>query len=313
MIGIRNRVLLYSDCSFFAGSEKILASFLRSRLLRDRFEIDLAFNKNNRFIEGLLSELADVGLERFNIYPLSFYTGDDLLYRISTSTHGVFQTLRADYFGRIFLLLFKSTLITLRRIGVWTPLAFFSAWKLLKKSKPSVVFLNNGGYPGALSVRWMALMCGMLKIPAVMMIHNRAYPQRRFYEEFLDRWISKSLKKCITSSAAARSALIELRKFSDQQCVVLANTVTTPEVRKTRDEILNEHFISKNMFILVQVGLLTRRKGQEISLRALCKLRETDPQIYEGIHLLLVGDGEDMQYLRSLAMKEGLLDRKSVV
>lgn len=185
---------------------------------------------------------------------------------------------------------------------VWIP--FFR--RQLRKLKPEVLHINNGGYPGAsscLSIAIAARQCGIKKI--IMHVNNLTR-KRKWYDLgglLLDHYVKKSVSRFVTGSKAAGGTLVQNRKISADQVLDINNTLL-------KDHLLNNTIDSAKLqkapgeTWIGYLGLLTERKGVESLIRAASLLK--NKMETSNSKVIIVGDGEESESLKRTAINEGL-------
>jgi glycosyltransferase involved in cell wall biosynthesis len=168
----------------------------------------------------------------------------------------------------------KIPFFLLEKTGLYFAVNFLLFTIFIRKIRPQIIHVNNGGYPGAPSCNQFvvaAKACGVNAI--VYQVNNIAFSTTNPFSLLYDRFINKRVKYFITASVKAGNALVEKRKFSKEKIVQIPNTVFTEKVTKTRIDILEELQWQEDSFIIVQVAFLTARKGQINLIKAVERLR----------------------------------------
>lgn len=227
----------------------------------------------------------------------------------------------------LFLLVFTTTQYRLRKSKIKTNLRnainfliyfieitrlldiinFVRLFILLRRTKPTILHINNGGYPGAKNCRIMvfsAKYAGIKKI--VFGVHNLATEQKGYIDKVIDRFINKNVNYLLTASKEARLKLIENRKFNADKVKQIYNAIKQPKVVKRREDLLKDFHIQDDRFIIVEVALLTKRKGQIYLLKALNTIRQNDNEIFKKILVFFIGDGDERPNLENYMIANNL-------
>jgi glycosyltransferase involved in cell wall biosynthesis len=260
---------------------------LGNKVLNDRFEIELAYRRYNEYEQALNNDIKQLNID-VNVYPLRLFSNDTLFHKINCLKVPV-----------IIRQLYKLPYYIIERIGVYFIFNVLTMFFFIRRTKPEIIHINNGGYPGASSCNQLVLAgkwCGIDKI--VYQVNNIAFPAKDFLAGMYDKMIGKHIKYFITASAKAKSALADNRGFDTQKIKQIPNTVIVEQVKRSRQDILKELGWDENVFLLIQVAFLTKRKGQIYLLQALNEIRKEDTSLYEKIKLILVGNGEDEHILQ---------------
>lgn len=290
----KNKLLIYSDCYIYGGSERLLSFIVLNPLIREGYEIHFAYRRHRSYEAGLAE---DYGAKRANFHALFVLSNDTLFHRINISSlpGWLKKTLKIPFW-----LLQKSGFYWL-----YNTLLFRS---LIKKIDPQIIHINNGGYPAAKSCFAFVSAAKMAKVKNVVyQVNNIASRPRTKLTAWLDRRIvAKNVKYFLTASRKAQEALAQNRNFPLVQVLLLPNTTLRQPIGRNREEILKEFSWPNDSFLLCQVAFLSKRKGQIFLLEALEKIKSTSPACFEKIRLVLIGDGEEEKNLKKFVQDKGL-------
>lgn len=288
------RLLIYTDCYIYGGSERLMSSIVLNEELKSRYEIILSYRAHKLYNVGVKAEY-ESAKEKPVLLPLTILSNDTLIYQIVS----------AGYDGFI-----KKALIAplwlFEKIGlyfVWNVIQFLL---LLSRAKPDILHINNGGYPGARSCTHLALVASFICPGSVVyQVNNMATPAKSWWDRLIDR---RLIQSCIFVNASqfAQERLRSLRGFPQNVLAQVFNTPPTEIVRQTREDILKKWSLPSQTKIICHVAFLTMRKGQRFVLGALYKLKQRKPKLLEHVALLFVGDGEDFTHLKELTGEYGL-------
>ena len=187
------------------------------------------------------------------------------------------------------------------RSVVRIPAFFYEAWvvfRLIKRLRPDIVHLNNGGYPAARSVRAAAVgarLAGCNTI--VMVINNLAEPYRtieRWLDYPFDRWVVRSTTKFVTGSVAAAVRLAAILQLNGSQIQPIHNGIRLGEIQESRDEVLQRLGIPRSYsgLALGVVALMVERKGHAVLIDALEIILRRDKGLSSKLVVLLEGEGD---------------------
>jgi len=151
-----------------------------------------------------------------------------------------------------------------------------------------------------------ARLAGIKRI--IFGVHNLAQKRKTHFEKYQDSFIGKNTSYFITASKTASSRLINNRNFDNKKVIQIFNTLIQPKVIQNKDSLLKTLNIDNNRFIIVQVALLTHRKGQLYLLKALKSIKSVDKDTFNNIQVLMVGDGEDRFKLEDYVKSHQLED-----
>ena len=288
------RLHLHTDCSYFAGCENMLTLFLNEKYLKD-FTKSFSYRHTKRYYEGLKLKVKF----SFGLYP--FYFPEIFDYN---SLFSVFP----KFLGRVIFLF-------LRIFSVY-PLFLFEVVYfsyIIFRIKPDVVYINNGGYPSALSCRAFAVASRICRVRKVyMFVNNIAVPYSnlfRFIDYPVDLLVVMSVDKFITGSAYARSHLERVLKLESTKTTSIFNSIPEPIYSNDSEMLCRKHGLENfKGKVFAIVGLLIPRKGHLILLDAILRLRK-DKKIKEGdFKIFVLGEGPDRELLESFICDNQLDD-----
>lgn len=293
-VATKKKLLIYSDCYIYGGSEHLLACLILDRTIAENYEVHFAYRQHRAYEAGLKE---DYGSQRNNFHPLPVLSNDTWFYRINTWSG-----------PRWLKNCLKVPAWCLQKSGVYGGYNFLVMSVLIKKVRPQLIHVNNGGYPGAascLAFVWAAKAAGVNNL--IYQVNNIATrPKTRLAVWFDQKIINPQVKYFLTSSKKVRAALVENRNFPEAKIIVVPNTVANREVEHSREDVLKELAWPLDSFLLCQVAFLSSRKGQIFLLAALEKIRSINQSLFAKLRLVLVGDGEDEKILKKFIADNNL-------
>lgn len=145
------------------------------------------------------------------------------------------------------------------------------------------------------SVYWVALASIGLKVKLVYTEHSTSNRRReKSYFRPIEKFVYRQYDKIISISQQTQDALQQWLQSSDGRFVVVNNGVDTKSFSSLRSSVVPKSLIMVSRFVAA--------KDQETLIRAMKHLDED-------VILRLVGDGENMDHCKKVAMEEGVLDR----
>jgi glycosyltransferase involved in cell wall biosynthesis len=272
------KIHYHTDCSFFAGCENMLLSFFNSKLIRENFSVSFSYRYSKKYEMGFNKRINP----DFKVYKLKFLNIHE------------FDLL--PIFIPFFL---RRMIFFINRILFLYPIYFFEIFYFiffLKKIKPDIIHINNGGYPGALSCRAIAFSAKFLKIKKIIMvINNIAVPYNSFFrilEWPIDFITVKCVSIFISGSEIAKNSIIKNIGANSNNCMSIHNGIKAIKNTKSKIDILNE--LDSEQFggiTIGVVGLLIPRKGHINFLKAIAILCKEVEHFSENVKVLFLGDG----------------------
>lgn len=286
------RILYYSDCYIFGGCEKLLVSLFTSAEINARYDVHYAYALNRDYQRGVDCHVP-LTVRR---HPLRILDNHNLFYRIDRSSmKGVTKVC------------IKVPFALLDRAGLYACYNFLRLLLFIRAMKPDLIHINNGGYPAARSCRAAVAAARVARVPRIVFaVNNLAQSQKNVFERFIDRFIDRCVDRFVTGSALAGKLLFERRRFSRDKVAQIYNGVAEGTVCKGRAELLSEFGQSPEKFVIVNVALLTERKGQMCLIEALIEVRRRCSEIFENLVIFLVGEGEDRARIEDFLSRSGL-------
>ena len=289
----KQKILIFSDCYIYGGSEKLMAFLLKNEMLNENFTFLFGYRKYKEYEIGLENEGL---LDRKNNYPLFLFANNTLFYKINCLTISKYLkgTIKVPFF-------------LLEKFKIYFLWNLFNLIYILLKTRPNLIHINNGGYPGAKSCN-VLVVANYLTIRAkvVYQINNQAQGCTGFFEKLYDKFINKNVNCFINASHKAKEQLVVNRNFDSNKIFLVDNCVPLPEVNKTKEQIFKEMNIPLDSFLIVEVAFLTERKGQRYLIDALSSLYKKQLLSKEKVFCAFVGNGEDEEFLKNHIKELGL-------
>lgn len=282
---IKPRILFHSECTFFAGCERMLINFFNDQDLRSEFDISFVTGNSMRYID----ELTALHQPDFYVCPLRFpkhfHPSQDF-----------------KFAPRIVSVLCRKVTEVLYRI----PLIVVDVCLLiphLKRIAPDVVHINNGGYPGNLSSRAMVLAARITGVRSIYMVVNNeamGYDQiHRWFDRPVDWLISRSISNFITGSTSSSKKLTFLLKLRDQKVLSFPNGVifraADESILLTKSRVGIEEGYSG--LIGLVVSRFEHRKGHSVLLDAIFNLRQRGLVSDKNLRIIFEGSGPEFQVI----------------
>jgi glycosyltransferase involved in cell wall biosynthesis len=290
---VKQKILIFSDCYIYGGSEKLMAFLLKNEILNKNFIFLYGYRKHKGYEIGLENEGL---LGRNGNFPLVLLSNETLFHQINNLS--ISSLLKKNLKVPFFLL------EQLRIYFLWNLLVLIY---LLLKSKPDLIHINNGGYPAAKSCN-ILVVANYLTIKAriVYQVNNQARECTGYFESLYDKFIHKNVNCFINASHKAKEQLVGKRNFDSNKIMVINNCVPLPAVKFDREELCKDLNIPLDSFLIVEVAFLSERKGQRYLIDALSDLFNKQLLSKEKVYCVFVGNGEDEEFLKQHINELGL-------
>jgi len=291
----RSRILYYSDCPFFAGSENMIANFSASEGLRSDASILLLHRRNPVYTRGLRQRAC---FSMDEVYSLWLYHANPGM----------------KYSKPIIRLIWRLLALVGRHLFFWADVVLL--WRYIRRIRPDLVHINNGGLPGAMTCTAAALaarLCGVRSI--VYVVNNLAVPYRsfsRFVDWPLERFLIASVSLFVNGSAYASLRLGQVLRIGKGHRLCLPNGIKPRVVTRSRAEVRAEWAISEECLVIGSIALLEWRKGHSILLDAFRRVIDKLPSGKQ-VHLIIEGFGPEAENLHQQAKALGITDWVSFI
>ncbi len=142
------------------------------------------------------------------------------------------------------------------------------------------------------------------RTPYTCYVHGEDIEVARTSREvtLLTRWVMKNAEHVVANSENTADILRKWWSVEEDQLIVMTPGV---DVQRFVPADSGQETIWPGRSVILTVGRLQRRKGQDMMIQALPQIREAVPEIL----YCIVGGGNDEQYLRELAKTKGVTDQ----
>lgn len=289
---MRDKVLIYSDCFTYSGSENVIENIMCSKLIDKTFEVKFCYASSRDYTRMFWQRMHSQ-VSTHDVYPLSILSKGHLVNAFRKKSNSP-----AKRYFSVAIALVIAFLEKIFLAHIYNTLLLYSTFK---KSKPQILYINNGGYPGAISCRLAVIagrLAGIEKI--IFNVNNMAYPQKGFFDKKLDDYIKKYVSLFITASFAAQKRLIDIRSFPKSKFVRIPNTLLEENLQVEE----NFHFdINEKRIKFGSIGLLTHRKGFHVLIKAAKLLIDLGNKNFV---IYILGDGEEKENLENQILSSNL-------
>lgn len=285
----KKKILIYSDCSLFGGSEYVVVNILKDKVLNDIYDFYFAYRKHNDYQEQI--DKLFTAEERLKFYPLSIWAVDDVLIKINKISN-----------SSLIRKLLKLLFVVASYLQIFNLVNYLILKRFIKKVDVDLVHINNGGYPAAESCLVLAKVVHEAGIKALMQINNIPSHKKKYW----DSTIRKSIDSYIVASRFTTKEIDNRRKITRNNVYTLRDNVKLVHPTMNSYDMRKKLGIAEDAIILIQVALLLRYKGQIHILQALNVIRTQNKEFFERVVLILIGSGEMEQELIEYIKKHNL-------
>ncbi|BFM42304.1 glycosyltransferase family 4 protein [Flavobacterium sp. CFS9] len=287
------KILIFSDCYVYGGSERLMIFLLKNDFLNKNNTLLFAYRKHKDYEEGLRNENI---LDRKYNYPLFLLSNETLFLKINDVVKNGFVRK-----------LIKIPFYLIEKVGLYFIWNLIRLMHFLLKVKPEIIHVNNGGYPAAKSCNIMVVANYLtVRTKVIYQVNNQARKRKTFLEKIYDAFINKNVVFFINASYKAKQQLIEKRNFDSDKILVVNNCVPLPNAKLNKAEIFELIKIPQDSFLIVEVAFLSERKGQKYLVEALKELFDKKLLSKEKVFCAFIGNGEDEEFLRNYINDLGL-------
>lgn len=291
---MKKRILIYTDCDFFAGCENMPVSIYNYFFDSEEIDVYYAYRYSERYDTELNSraKIKDK-LKAVKIFSLTgLFLGEGSLKKI----------------GRITVFILRFLLLP-----VFFVHNYFVLGRVIKQGDYDLLLLNNGGYPGAFSVRCAAIFAGWVSsLRVVMVVNNIAEDSTkpmRLLGFFMDRMVRSAVHTFVTASEPAGLALErELSVSRDRRRVIFNGIDESRLLDGWRHDTVND-IRSNNELVFAIIGVLEPRKGHSVLLEAVSLIDQRKPNYLSGVGFVIEGGGPLKADLQKIIVERNLQKR----
>ncbi|MDD3846760.1 MAG: glycosyltransferase [Syntrophorhabdaceae bacterium] len=285
-------ILFYSDCSFFAGCENMLANFFQSEEFMARYNVSFLYRYSGEYEAGFRQRVT----RSFRAVPVKLLDLSAIFDRIS----------KRSPFIRVPVIMFCHLILKHLFIS-WNTIRLF---RLFRRETIDILHVNNGGYPGAYSCAAAVIAARLSGIRRIVyVVNNIAHSYRppwRWLDIPYDTMVIKAVSLFVTGSSYARGMLVDALRIDPAKTVNIFNGIEPRAVTETRVETLRRLEVKEDRLLIGVVAVLERRKGHAVLIDAMRLLKQEAPA---GLPLVLIeGEGVESDHLRHYVRDEGLDD-----
>ena len=292
---MRKKLLIFSDCFTYSGSENVIENLMLSEELNRLFDVQFLYTYNPDYDRRFKERANQFNIDLSRSSSITVLNPDHAIYQYKLN--------RLKGVRKAALFMKKWLLLLLRVSFISYFVNVFLLRKAFKKINPDILFINNGGYPASLVCRLAVFAGKKAGVGRVVFnINNMTAPVRRFYENYIDNYIKNNVDVFVTASFAAQHSAVEVRNFPRDKFIRIPNTIFDEErlMVKTVPAVSDE----SAPILFGAVGLLTERKGFHVLLDAVSLL--ISEYNFTRFMVQIIGDGEERKNLYNQVRKLGI-------
>ena len=288
----KKRILFFSDCFIYGGCEIVIANLMNSELIHQKYEVRYSYRYFRAYQEAVEKKIASKWHHCFLPQRL-----------LSNGT--IFYSLELQIKKKWLRILLKLPLFLMEKTRVYSLFNYFVLLSLFKKQKPDILFINNGGYPGSEICRLAVNVAKKAKVKKIIFnVNNIAFQAKSSSSLKENRKIGENVDCFVTASIAAKEALSQNAGFDSGKIRNIPNTVNRGFINIEAGKLKKEFHLKGNVLVLGSVGLLTKRKGFDVLIRAVAEvLKRSDVPDFT---VFIFGEGEERQNLENLIRELGV-------
>ena len=287
---------VHTDCYWFSGSETTMLVLLDAATRAGDTQVAFTYRPWPEYDPGLARHLPD------GVHATPLELPDPAAWKNQFAKTSTFRRRVAQVAGRV---------LPVRRAALRADIPRFR--DLFLAEQPDLVHLNNGGYPGAISVNAAALAASQLDIPVVYVVNNQAEGRtspHRMIESRLDRRIARSVTRFVTGSSSAAARLAQVLDLEDDRVRVIPNTIIEGQATRPSSEVRSAFGLAECDRVVAIPARLEVRKGHAVLLDAWSRVvdRSQVP-----VCLVVAGEGPLQKEIRGKVRSLGLEEHVRMV
>ena len=289
---MKSKLLYYTDCRFFAGCENMLANFLNSKKINNKFDVYFSYRKSKDYELGLKKRVSYIQ----NRIPMNFV---DLS--------------NPDLLGTSLPFIIRRIIMIFIRLLVNIPLFIYEVYllcKMIKKIRPQIVHINSGGFPPTLSTKAMIVASRIMSINKTILVINNSPESylkiRRIMNLPMDVIINFCVDIIVTGSQYNGKKMKKLISIENKKVISIPNGIEKRKIILSKTQVKKQLGLSsfKGKIFLI-VALLIPRKGHKVLIDAITLLKK-DNILQEKYLFIIEGEGPLEDSLKKLIKKRGL-------
>lgn len=288
----KRSILFYTDCFIFGGCEKPIFEVLKSSDFDAKYDFKVVFRHTEEYLAGLRLFWPSFPKNRF--IGIKFFDINNLFHWLTKNiSNKLFLKISMKFISLVFILINPIIFVY----------DFLTLSPVFSRNKASIIHINNGGYPGALSCRAAAVAAKFVGFKRIIFsVHNTAFKSSGFMDRFINYLVKRIVDIVVTGSKASGLALVKNRGFKQDKIINIYHGVHEP-VFALEGSFSKEGANSERC--LTMVARFEDRKGHKYVIEAFKKVIDRGSS-FADIKLNLIGDGPNFTDIKDLVESEGL-------
>ena len=253
--------MFYTDSDSFAGSERMVVKIIEKLTLENKYKLTFIHSKQMsdfyQNYENFKGEITKI--------PINYLVVD---------SH--YPKKIRNYLKEVYNFIF----------------GLVNAYKFRKINCDSLIFVNNGGYPGSSGALGFSIGSKIFtKSLLIMKINNSPIPRKSFkrkIEWVIDILVSRLVDIFIISANKNKEVLKSVLNIESKKIRVIPNSVEFPNVRAATDLERNKMNLTNQDIVIGIFGQLIERKGQRYFLEIMSEI-----EFRSDFKILIMGSGPD--------------------
>ena len=287
MISSKTSLIIFSHCSIYGGSERLMKSIYLGEKFINEYNIIFSYLYYPFYKKSLFNDLP-INIDKSKFIGLVLFSNARLY-------HGINSIITNRFLRKITKIPFF--LLSLSGIYViWNSISFIL---FIYKHKPRIVHINNGGFPASEVCNQLAIVIKLF-FPRIKVVYQvNSSPVKSSIA--LIKLMNKSVDYFVTHSNSNRLKLVEIGIIDKKIC-------SFPSY--FNDQFKEDLQLMKaTKFNIVSVGFLEKRKGHYYLIGAINKLKEYNSLLFDNIQLHIIGSGNQYDILSKLIIDSNLQDK----
>lgn len=275
----KKNIVFYTDCPLVGGSENTIINILNCENLYKKYNVIFIFRYSKLYNQDIQKYNLKAKIEYIRL--ISF---DNWIIKLNYSNP-------LDIFKRFLIKILQ--ILTLSDV-----INGFLLYSKIKKYKPDLIHINNGGFPGASSCNVLGILSKKISKKIVYTINN--IPKLSKYKIFDKFYLSIIRKNVDYFTTASRYSKNEITKIMKKNNILNIPNCITNEPKIIGKNQINKFIKNKSYKIFITAGILTKRKGIIELINCFKSYQKKD------FYLFIFGEGELKTEIKKQIIKNKL-------